>query len=73
MRFSSKQEEEDSTKRDLIKLATTLEQGPLAGKAPKTVAACTMHLYCRHTQVWFRCGCGVWALEVVGSGSGGWG
>jgi len=39
------------TKELLIKLATSLEQGPLAGKAPKTVAACTMHLYCRHTSV----------------------
>ena len=49
--FSRRQEDNDETKQVLIKLATTLEQGPLAGKAPKTVAACTMHLYCRHTSV----------------------
>ena len=32
-------------------LYSTTLQGPLAGKAPKTVAACTMHLYCRHSHV----------------------
>jgi len=51
IKFSSVQQHHEMTKQLLIKLATTLEQGPLAGKAPKTVAACTMHLYCRHSSV----------------------
>jgi len=40
--FSRNAQHHDTTKQLLVKLATTLEQGALAGKAPKTVAACTM-------------------------------
>ena len=56
IKFSKERAHEELTRELLIKLATTLEQGPLAGKAPKTVAACTMHLYCRHANVGMQAG-----------------
>ncbi|EKX41812.1 hypothetical protein GUITHDRAFT_141792 [Guillardia theta CCMP2712] len=48
IQFSTSPAQDQLTRNLLFELATSLEQGPLAGKAPKTIAACTMHLYCRH-------------------------